>query len=253
MKSRARRIAAMKRGAVKTVLIALLLGGLCVKGLRIAGRFSDASRSNDTMLELDSFSEPEIAIAILNQHVEHLLLISNASQPPGRSAMLQQYCAQFQLRAASKPTMNAESLRLNTLGEKALPRMPATDQIRWLHHRVQMLNHNLNRELMRMHMESGNWNEFLDCYLKMLSEAPDEFGAAQGTKDIQVAQWTKLALDQAESCSRTDEILDALQHVIQFHNDVRAVKRLVNVLELWKVEYQRRHLTPHTEFTLKPL
>ena len=199
----------MTRRALSTVLLVGVLGILCVGGLGIARHFSAPSRFSDTVPELDSFSEPQIAIAILNQHAQNIFwTYCNLTEPSCQPVRLQQ-----------------------------------VDQIRSLYNQVQTLNQNLTSELMLIYAESGDWKEFLDCYLKLLSEAPDpnEYG---------LVLWTPCALEHSGDCGRTEEVLEALRQVMLSHEDVKSVRRLAGTVEKWKAEHQYAAFHPRAVSTL---
>jgi len=77
---------------------------------------------------------------------------------------------------------------------------------------------------MHVHLANAKWNELRDCYLQLLQTAPNRPDSRY---------WAHLALACSRYCGRTDEVLDALRHVIHFHPDLKTTGRLKTVLDEW--------------------
>jgi hypothetical protein len=179
------------RNAFYLALVWAICATLWVDKSNVAHLLVRGSSGQDLSVpELDSFSEPAIAKTILKEHVENLVAAQLEKQESAEAAT----------------TQPLEELRDG----------------------IQELNTDVHRELMRFYADAGRWNDFLNCYLVLLQEAPT---------GGEVAYWTHWALVYAAPCNRTDEIVDAIQHVIHFNRDSEVGKhRLAGVLERWQEE-----------------
>ncbi len=180
----------VSRTAFSLALLLAVLGSLFVERSSVAHLLVRGSSGlDDTVPELDSFSEPAVAITVLRTDLEN------------------RFAVETETRGKAPLTTHGPLQELS--GE------------------IQDLNIDAHEELMRLYADGRRWNEFLNRYLIVLHEAP---GRAE------VGYWTRWALIYSATCGRTEEIVDALRHVIRFHPDPEAVKRLAGILERWETE-----------------
>ena len=97
-------------------------------------------------------------------------------------------------------------------------------QIERLHAAIQELNVDLDWQLMAMHFTDQSWNEFLDCYLRLLTAAPGKANAL----------WARSALECSQRCGRTREVVDSLEHLVRFHSEIKGAKACEATLLEWK-------------------
>lgn len=210
------RTLAISQGALGLALLSGILGIVAVGGFKAARLLKASAEPNGDVPVLDSFSEPAIAFALLKKQVEDLF----ESQRLARSLQSEARPGHPGSGAADPGEMKRRSM---------------AGQIHWLHERMQMLDLNANHDRMLLSAKDCNHKTFIDCYLRILFAASDA---------MEIVAWTRRALDSAEACGRTAEVLDALRHVAWFGNDARASNRLSAVVETWKAGRQPSHSPP---------
>lgn len=203
-----------------TLLLAVLLAWeLC--GIRFG--VARVSRSSGDIPQLDSFSEPAVAIAILQQHVQNLYF-APARDFNGTNEVLRPREAASNFSAWVSPgNQNFAAPPFFSSGSQKSEPDPNRQSLSELHGRLSALQAQLLQNLLALHYQNHSWNDFLDCYLQLLVAQPEQV----------VCSWTRSALACSPICGRTDEILDALQHFTRFSKDTNAVARLQVVLEDW--------------------
>jgi hypothetical protein len=106
-------------------------------------------------------------------------------------------------------------------------RLGPVAQMESLHATVQELDVELVWELMAIYFVDKSWNEFLDCYLLLLTQAPEKTSGL----------WARSALECSWRCGRTAEVKDALEHLLRFHPEIKATRAVEATLVEWKMNH----------------
>ncbi len=189
-------------------------------------RFGTAAKSSALWSEdvpaLDSFSEPAVATAILQQRVRNLYFTYCLGDEE-TNAVLRTLGNAPRFRAAgpTAPQNSAAAPMSSRDGQKG-DRASSRASLLELHALARGLQGDLLETLLAVHFENQAWNEFLDCYLELLAVAPGR---------VELSSWANAALLSARNCGRTDELLEALRHFTRFGKDPRMVARFQRVLE----------------------
>jgi hypothetical protein len=202
-------------------LVVLLLLVLVLPGNAL--RFgSDRDVCSNDLPQFDSFSEPAVAAVILQQQVRNLFQTYLLTNKPGAiTARTSGTRAgpESEGQARKQPGVSADG-RWNSA-------RPYDQQSLWaLDGRLRTLRSESLQNLLVIHCKNCSWNDFLDTYLELLAVAPDRAATRC---------WTREALTRSRTCGRTDEVLDALQHVTRFCKDTRVVAWIQGSLEDWNV------------------
>ena len=186
---------------------------------------------DDGLCELDSFSKPSIATAILKQEARRLFLACNDQQHELEEA------AEVGLGSAHRPRQpggrqppGPGQAPSDGCSRAAALGVPAMQPLARLGQQTQELNIDLDGDLMVIYYRNRSWNACLDCYLQVLQGAPE---------NPLVLSWAQTALAISESCRRTDEILDAMQHVTRFHRELKTARALTSMVEQWGIKNPR--------------
>jgi hypothetical protein len=204
-----------------TIILLMVLWHLTEAALKAILSFGLDSASGDLVSDVDSFSQPAIAVAVLKHETALLSLAYGESQ----------YSAKKSRTGPVEPyALNTNELRhepnqgsLRASQRIALATSPGS-QIERLHAAIQELNVDLDWQLMAMHFADQSWNEFLDCYLRLLTEAPGKANVL----------WARSALECSQRCGRTREVVDSLEHLVRFHSEIKAANACEATLEEWK-------------------
>ena len=179
------------------VLLAMLLW-------RLAGDFRTPDPRSCAPV-LDSFSEPSVCLARLKQEAEVLMLAYTKNRDeeenpqPGPS------------QDGTRPTGGFRGQALANL-----------------HAGVQDLEVDLDRKLLVPYYQNGSWNEFVDCYLRLIQQTPERpVGEAMA--------WS--ALTCAQKCGRIEEVTDAMYHVVRFHPNLQSAQALRMALDRWEKQH----------------
>jgi hypothetical protein len=177
----------------------------------------------DGVVCFDSFSEPSLACAILSQEADRLVAaycdrwnqeqLSHPGPIDGGREILDQ------------PRKGEEASALPAGGKEPGLQRSAIESIAALDAKVQNLSLGLGARLLLVYAMQHAWNEFVDCYLRFVREAP---GRAE------VSLWARTALDNAQKCGRSEEVADALQRIVRFHPELKTTAGLRAVLAQWK-------------------
>ncbi len=171
---------------------------------------------------IDSFSEPSVACAILKQEADRLLqrcwwdhdrALVALEGPDGGA------------QPAVAPTARPGTDRPDRPGEGSDSQAAAVQPLRALDRQVQDVQLNLTRNLLVAFLNQGLWSEYVDRYLQLVQATP-------GRSEVTIH--ARSALDCARKCGRVEEVLDALQHVIRYHPELRTAQGLKDVLAEWK-------------------
>jgi hypothetical protein len=221
-------------------LLLLLVLAWHLSGLRFGLAHVSESRypTGDDVPELDSFSEPAVALAILQQHVRDLYFAHTLSEAgTNKSAWLNQGVSGPHTEAQPNGSESA-SFPPCSRNEEMSQRGPSGN--RWLNSTSVYAGCTANclEDLLPVQFEKQRWNDFLDCYLELLAVAPEK---------VAVVSWTRSALACSQVCGRTDEVLSGLQHFIRFSEDTKIITRLECAIDDWKagrVEASRSAIGP---------
>ena len=203
------------RAVVPALLLLLLfwqlLGGFVVEWLFLN------PRSRDGTLQLDSFSPPSVALAILKREAHQLLVACVQKRERTETPHLPR-------PAAATSTSAGDRASLDPSTETALrPQLEAAiTSVTRLDAQIKDLSFELDCRFLAIAFENRRYHEFVDHYLHLVLEAP---GRAE------VLLWWSQALDCAQECGRTEELTDALRHVIRFREDCRNVREVARLFE----------------------
>jgi hypothetical protein len=87
---------------------------------------------------------------------------------------------------------------------------------------IAALDADMDRKLMMVYFENHLWNKFVDRYLHLLETEP---------QSNSIVMWGQCALACSENCGRRQEVLDALNHFVRFHKELKTVRGVTSVLE----------------------
>jgi hypothetical protein len=179
----------------------LLVLGLALSH-RHTGRPSTSADASNSPPDLDSFSEPSIAAAVLKRHAK----------------ALQEACsADLSLLSGANPgAFQNRATEWIARYQEGLDRQEEIVKDGDLEHGLLILYRVCNRR-----------QEFVDCYLKLLGASPNH---------PVVWRWAGCALEFAQSCGRREEVLDALQHIARFDRDLEVANHVRDGLEKWTAE-----------------
>jgi hypothetical protein len=214
-------------GCFCLLLLALLVWQLAGDGLNSNLLFGAADSANSAPA-LDSFSEPSVGLAVLKQRAAEFMLvydkyIDQVKAPP--AAPLQEGAAIGNRAAPGSITSSSAAFHL-----PAAPEVSALKGFLTLRAEVRDLDFDLDRELMRVCSLNGWDDEFLDCYLRLVTQM-----SLDHQPGIEV--WTLYALGCAQKCGRTEEVSDALHHAIRFYPSLPGTRAMRAALDEWETEH----------------
>jgi hypothetical protein len=153
----------------------------------------------DSPPDLDSFSEPDVAASVLKRH----------------AAALQQACSTdlSQFAAVKSDALSAKSADW-------IPQFQAELNIE----KEILSDGDLEHELLILFKTCNRREEFVDCYLRLAGSSPDH---------PVVRNWAGFALDYAQACAHTEEVFDALNHIVRFSRDPDLANKVRDQLEKW--------------------
>ena len=194
-------------GCFCLLLLAVLAWRLVGDGFNSNLLFGAADSANSAP-DLDSFSEASVGLAVLKQRAAELMLvydqnIDQVKAPP--AAPLQEGAAIGNRAAPDSITSSSAAFHL-----PAAPEVSALKGFLTLRAEVRDLDFDLDRKLMRVCYLNGWYDEFLDCYLRLVTQTPLDHQPG-------IQEWTSYALGYAQKCGRAEEVADALHHSIRFY------------------------------------
>jgi hypothetical protein len=154
--------------------------------------------------DLDSFSEPAIAAAVLKRSAQGL----NEACAEDLSA----------LSAAKTGALQARTAEWISRYETELNRQKEI-----------LTDGDLEHGLLILYKTCGRREDFVDGYLRLLGISPDQ---------PVVWRWAGYALTYAQSCARSEEVLDALQHIARFGRDRQVADQVKAALQKWSAVSQ---------------
>jgi hypothetical protein len=188
------------------------------------GRLDTSREVAGDVFPLDCFSRPGIAASILQRETQRC------------------YCEFIELRdidwyarlqpPASPPKAGETGFRPTaapdtTPSSSGAPLATAVKKLEDLDGLVTQLDRDLDTKLMTIYSATSQPDRFLDCYLSILAKPLDG-------RDVDLQ--TRCALQCAQNCGRTAEVVDALQHFLRFHSDLGCVGVVRTVLRDWQEE-----------------
>jgi hypothetical protein len=165
--------------------------------------------------QLDSFSQPAIASALLKEEAERL-----------RSACGECWDRERQAAGRRREPHRSTGDGIDAIavynGENPSRRHVSLIQsMEQLRREVKELKTDLNRKLLGVYSESGLWAGFLDRYLEFLQETPE---------NRYVVDWAPCALVHAQECGRTTEVEEALEHAARISSNANITRGLRTAL-----------------------
>lgn len=167
-----------------------------------------------SLSNLDSFSPPSVATAILNQEVDRLLLLYTNEFPCGEM----QTPEPSQLPGPAAGFCERPEMAKRCSGDNFKGMVE-------IHGAIQRLSMDLDRKFLRVYFREGSWDAFLDSYLRLLRTEP-------AVPDV--VGWEWCALRCSQRCGRTEELVDALEHAVRFHPERKTRHGLRNALNDWR-------------------
>jgi hypothetical protein len=95
---------------------------------------------------------------------------------------------------------------------------------------VRDLHLNLDQKLLVIYSENNLDDEFLNLFLQMFQGAPD---------CPEALSWARCALDCSQHLHRTQEVEEAIRHLLHFHSELKTAAQLTILLELWENDRQQ--------------
>ncbi len=218
------RMAAGRTLRCALALLLLVAAGWELRELGLGSRrLSSVSRALEMETpEFDGFSQPAVAAGILRQEAERLF---------------QDYVEQHERESASSPTSSPARLVLQPVvaqvttggsrSRNSSPRMArAIQELEQLEATTSRLQRDLERKLLAVYSRNDYSNKVLDRYLELLSKPPD------GEALVLAPQ----ALEWSRSCGRSEELLDAIEHLCRFRPQSKDAAAMRAVLAAWAAQ-----------------
>jgi len=172
--------------------------------------------------QFDCFSEPSVAVGILRSEAERTF--SDVLQ----AIELEQESHDDRLPAG--PSIDCREgtglIQRKQVFEESVPSparvAAAVKEMEELYLRVAALKSDLDRKRMTLYFLDHRSDKFLNSYLNLLEEAPD---------DGNVVVWARYALKCSQECGRKEETLDALRHMTCLRPELNTASLLRSVLE----------------------
>jgi hypothetical protein len=158
---------------------------------------------------LDSFSEPAVACALLKQESLRLLLVYEEKQIQQRASPSPGGTGRSELSLPSDDPHR--TIAPDRAEQPSALEIPETQSLLALDARVWDLHLDLSRKTLRVYLDQHSWDKFVDRYLEILRASP-EWG--------EVRAYLARALDCADKCGRTTEVIGALQQATQAHPEL---------------------------------
>lgn len=170
--------------------------------------------------KFDSFSEPQVAAAILRQR------ISNLANSCTTQHELTRYAALNSIRQQHPNTSAPDSqlLTTETTRNSSVTNDPSLKEMLRLNSQIRDLQTDLDLKLMAILYQTGKSGQLLDCYLEVLQEEPE---------NPALPAWSGAAVEAAKNCHRMSELIDALQDVVRFHPELKAAPAFQDLLHSW--------------------
>ena len=217
---------------------ALLCAGCCLAlAVPLAYRLGVVSLNGSRGLEtgdllkepapLDSFSEPSVACALLEQEASRLLLVYCAKRDREEASLLAETRGRVELAALPEETDEATA---PPAASRKLPgsQTPELRSLLALDAQVLDLHLALSRKVLKVYVDQHLWNQFVDRYQEIIRESPERG---------EVNSYFRCALDCAEKCGRAEELVDVLQRLIQVHPELGRLVSLKEPLADWKAAH----------------
>ncbi len=209
------------------LLLALLVWRLAGDGFNPNRLFRVPDLANSAPA-LDSFSEPSVGLAVLKQEAERLMLVYDQDSDQvkaSRSVPLQAGVATGTRAEPGSISSSPLAFRL-----PAAPEVSALEGFLTLRANVRDLDLELDWKLMEVYCLNDWYDEFLDCYLQLVTQLPLDHKPG-------IEVWTSYALGCAEKCGRPEEVTDALHHAIRFHPKLPGTQAMRAVLDQWDTKH----------------
>jgi hypothetical protein len=200
-------------------LLGFVVWHLAHAGFKTSQFFTSSTITSEGVCQLDSFSEPSVAASILKQEAERLLGAYAQSRDQKAMELPQNVAQQGDPQGTNRNPSGLAGF------ECSAPFRSTIEPLEKLHRNVQELNGDLDRKLMLVYYQNRRSGEFLDCYLHFFRAEPE---------NAQVLTWAWSALGCAESCQRTDEVLDEFEHLLKYHPNFKTARGLKSTVAEWK-------------------
>jgi hypothetical protein len=203
-------------------LLLFIVWSLAGAGLGAARFFTSSCPPGQGLCELDSFSSPAIATAALREESEHLFsaYLSNRELETEAESV-----ADTAHNSGSPEVRQAADHETGTFANQTRkdPRQAATIRaLEDMRREVQELKSDLDRKLLAIYSQRGRCLEFVDNYLDLVRNAPE---------DWLVAEWAAYAVIHSRCCGRFGEVVKALDEVIRTRPTLQTGRSLREVLD----------------------
>jgi hypothetical protein len=169
--------------------------------------------------ELDSFSAPGLACAVLQKEEQRLMQVYFQT----RDAYVAPRCliTANPLRATPQSGAGQACRSPGFASHPTALQLPEVQSLFELDARVQTLQANLNASLLTVYWDQEMWGAYVDRYLQLICENPHRPQASLNARS---------ALECAEKCGRVEELEDVLRHIIRFHPEWPVARSLKDLL-----------------------
>jgi hypothetical protein len=204
------RASVMRLAPVLAAITITAIGSQIMDNVKGIWLFQSADQSNAAP-PLDSFSSSSVALAVLNRELQQILF--SYVQERDQGGVIKRPKADGPMLASSvaQPEVSATRRKLPGPCPHEIARMAR------LRFAVAGLKAEFDERWLWICSENGSSEDFLNAYLMLMTEAP---------ASVDIVGWLPQAIHCAQKCGRTDELTDALTHLVRFHptlNRARAV------------------------------
>ena len=186
--------------APATVLLAALL---TLASVALTNLRPSCDKPEAAFPEIDSFSEPAIALAVLKLKVDRVF-----------QDCIQDWDARY-------PNPSGASGSAPPQADTPLARLQQ------LHQQIEALASDVDDKLMTVSARQGRANDFVERYLDRLSARSDNGS---------VGLLASTALLFAERCQRTAELLHAMEEFSAFHPELKPSLKLERAVDEWRAK-----------------
>jgi hypothetical protein len=210
------------------ILVALLSWRLAADGFNANWLFGPPV-SAKSVPALDSFSEPSVGLALLRQRAADLMFAYQEDRNQSRAPQSEPLQEGTATGTGARPSPISSSLI--AFNRPAPPEVPALREFWQLRAELRDLDLDLDWKLMGVYCMNGWDDQFLDCYLRLVTQLPLEHKPG-------IEVWTPYALGCAEKRGRAQEVTDALHHAIRFHPTLPGTRAMKEGLDQWETEHR---------------
>jgi hypothetical protein len=180
---------------------------------RTVHTFAPASDTANTWPQLDSFSEPALAEAVIRSDAEKLLINYSDCYDAYLQSLdswKRNYAAWLAASGLSDSPTQARRYETETW------KKPTFSMATWISQfkatlsalREQPAVESLEHTLLLLYERDGRWSDFIDLYLDIIRKSPE---------NVDVVGWAEAALRHAGECGRADQVLAYLRFAAKYY------------------------------------